>query len=94
MREHGNGIALVFARTETKAVNPALYDADVSLFLKGRLVFVKPDGTTAGNAGAPSVLFGYGAEAERRLQSCALKGVRMFAHRGRESAGLPFLAKE
>lgn len=37
MREHGNGIALVFARTDTKAMQTALHAADAVFFLAGRL---------------------------------------------------------
>ena len=73
---HHNGIALIFARTETKMFHAHVWNAaDTLLFLKGRLYFHYPNGTrAAANAGAPSVLVGYGPEARRRLQTCGLSG--------------------
>ena len=71
---HGNGIALVFARTETEAFfGHAWPYASAMLFLRGRLTFAYPDGSlprNGANSGGPSVLIGYGDEAERRLLSC------------------------
>lgn len=71
MANHGNGIALVFARTETRSFFKNVWPhASAILFLKGRLTFCRPDGSqprTGGNSGGPSVLIGYGAEASLRL---------------------------
>lgn len=68
---HGNGIALVFARTETAMFFKSVWPAATSLlFLKGRLTFHYPDGegSKAGhNSGGPSVLIAYGKEADDRL---------------------------
>ena len=62
--QHGNGIALIFARTETQMFFDHVWSkADALLFLKGRLHFYHVDGTRAkANSGAPSVLIAYGAE--------------------------------
>lgn len=62
LSEHGDGIALVFARTETKAFHKHVWPkASVLLFLKGRLTFHHADGSAANSAaGAPSVLIAYG----------------------------------
>jgi hypothetical protein len=72
---HGNGIALVFARTETAAFFSAVWPrASSLLFLKGRLTFHYPDGqgSKAGhNSGGPSVLIGYGPLADERLAAAA-----------------------
>lgn len=59
---HGNGIALIFARTETEHFFDFGWDvADAMLFLKGRIYFCRPDGRPAtANSGAPSVLIAYG----------------------------------
>lgn len=59
---HGNGIALIFARTETKIFFPWVWDYAASvLFLKGRLTFHHVTGEKGkGNGGAPSVLIAYG----------------------------------
>lgn len=61
MAEHKNGMALVFARTETKWFQKYVFPfADSILFFNKRLKFYKEDGTEAkGNAGAPSVLISY-----------------------------------
>lgn len=75
MAEHNNGIALVFARTETKAFFDYVWDAaDAIFFIKGRLKFHKPDGSLGGTAGSPSVLIAYGAEEAEFLKSVPLEG--------------------
>lgn len=68
MAAHNNGIALTFARTETQAFFKAVWPCTSGLlFIKTRISFYRPDGTRAGNGGAPSVLIAYGPEAARRL---------------------------
>ena len=59
---HGNGIALVFARTETAAFFAHVWPcASALLFLRRRLHFHHPNGRRAKfNSGAPSVLVAYG----------------------------------
>lgn len=76
LAEHGNGIALVFARTETKMFFKWVWPrAKALLFLEGRLYFCYPDGkTAAANAGGPSVLIAYGQENVAALETCGLKG--------------------
>src|SRR5690625_4518127 len=61
LKDHGNGIALVFARTETRMFfNHIWEDADAIFFFKGRLKFHHVTGEQAQSAGAPSVLVAYG----------------------------------
>ena len=75
MVEHGNGVVLIFARTETKAFFDFVWGkADAILFLKGRLKFHHPDGTIGGTAGSPSVLIAYGKENVKALETCGLAG--------------------
>lgn len=64
LADHGNGIALIFARTETDMFFEQVWNkADALLFLRGRLHFHHVDGSrAAANAGAPSVLVAYGVE--------------------------------
>ncbi len=73
MAQHNHGIALVFARTETRMFFEHVWPhASALLFLRGRLTFCYPDGqgSKAGhNSGGPSVLIGYGNLAAARLQS-------------------------
>jgi len=73
---HNNGIALIFARTETKMffqyVWPNAYSV---LFIKGRLSFFSVSGKKAKwNGGAPSVLIAYGKEADKRLSKSIING--------------------
>ncbi len=76
LAEHGDGIALIFARTETAGfVREVWGKADAVMFLHGRLHFHRPDGTRAeANAGAPSCLVAYGEGAVARLESSGLAG--------------------
>ena len=76
LADHGKGIALVFARTETAGfVEQVWGKADAVLFLHGRLHFHYPDGTRApANSGAPSCLVAYGREAAERLERSGLPG--------------------
>jgi hypothetical protein len=76
LADHGNGIALIFARTETEMFfEHAWKRASAMLFIKGRLHFHYPDGQRAAfNAGAPSVLLAYGQENAERLQTCEIEG--------------------
>jgi len=71
MVEHNDGIVLIFARTETENFHKYVWPAaSALLFLRGRLFFHRPNGKVAAhNAGAPSVLIGYGQEAARRLRA-------------------------
>ena len=82
MSEHRNGIALIFARTETANFHRYIFPfADAILFLRGRLHFHNPDGRRAKhNAGAPSCLVGYGPVAMRRLQDCKIVGFYVNLH--------------
>ncbi len=72
MAMHGNGIALVFARTETRMFFRYVWPhAAAILFLRGRVTFFRPDGSMspAGhNSGGPSCLIAYGPVATERLR--------------------------
>ena len=58
---HGDGIALIFARTETIGFHDHIWNrADAIFFFKGRLKFHHVDGTQGGSANAPSCLVAYG----------------------------------
>lgn len=76
LAEHGNGIGLCAARTETRwFVNAVWGNADSILFLHGRPYFHKPDGTKGNaNSGVPICLIGYGSLAEDRLLASGLAG--------------------
>ena len=76
LAEHGEGTALVFARTETAGfVREVWGKASGVMFLHGRLFFHHPDGTRAGaNSGAPSCLVSYGEHEAGVLSNCGLAG--------------------
>lgn len=76
LADHGQGTALIFARTETQAFFETVWRrASGLLFLEGRLHFHHPDGTRApANAGAPSVLCAYGADDADILAAAKLDG--------------------
>lgn len=89
LSEHGNGVALIFARTETDAFFRFGWQrAHAALFMRGRLNFHVGEAFSvvatrrtfqAGdrapkNAGAPTVLLAYGEEEAERLAECPIEG--------------------
>ncbi len=73
---HGQGIALLAARTETEMFFRWVWNkADAVLFLRGRPHFYYADGTRAPfNSGAPIVLAAYGRQCQDRLRRNAELG--------------------
>lgn len=76
LSEHKNGIALIFARTETNMFFDFGWEkAKAMLFLRGRLHFHHVDGTKAeANSGAPSVLIAYDEFNASILKDCGING--------------------
>lgn len=76
LAKHGDGVALIFARTETAMFFEHVWaKAAAILFLEGRLHFHYPDGRRAeANAGGPSCLIAYGEPNAERLATCGLAG--------------------
>lgn len=71
LSEYGNGIALVFARPDTKWFHDYVPKADAICFIKGRIGFVPADKASSyadgiwqpkGGCGAASMLVAYGKE--------------------------------
>lgn len=74
LADHGNGIALIFARTETKGFHKQVWNrATAVFFFKGRLKFHKVDGQQAGTANAPSCLVAYGEHNARAILEAAIQ---------------------
>jgi hypothetical protein len=72
---HKNGIALTFARTETRVFQQHVFpQATLLLFIAGRLRFWRPDGTEGDCAAAPSVLIAYDEANARVLRASGIKG--------------------
>ena len=73
---HGDGVALIFARTETRGFHSEVWKkADGIFFFKGRLSFHHVTGKVGGPANAPSCLVAYGESNARVLASYRLPGV-------------------
>jgi hypothetical protein len=75
LKTHGNGIALIFARTETKTFFEHIWnDADALLFVKGRIKFYHVSGEQGGTPGAPSVFIAYGKTNADALENSGIRG--------------------
>ena len=76
LHQHGNGIALVFARTETNFFFSHVWNsADALFFIRRRLFFYHVTGIRAKyDSGAPSVLIAYGNNNVLALQQSSIKG--------------------
>lgn len=76
LAEHGQGTALIFARTETQDWHRFVWKrAHGVLFLEGRLYFHHVCGRVASaNAGAPSALIAYSMEDARKLMDSGIPG--------------------
>lgn len=76
MAKHDNGIALVFARTDTSMFQKWVWrHASAVMFLAKRPHFCRADGTRAkGNSGGPICLIAYGKHNAWALQQSGLDG--------------------
>jgi len=76
MVENNNGIALIFARTETKMFFKYVWNkADAILFMKGRISFYNVNGIQAKySGGAPSCLIAYGQDNIVALENSKIEG--------------------
>ncbi len=77
MIDHGNGIALVFCRTDARWCQAAMKKANAILFLAGRVEFVpgKENQHKKNRAGAASVMFAFGHECAVALKNLQDQGV-------------------
>ena len=76
LADHNDGVALIFARTETRMWFDWVWPrASAIFFFEGRLHFCLPDGTRSpNNSGAPSALIAYGPRCSSLLQHSGLPG--------------------
>lgn len=76
MSEHGNGLTLIFNRSDRNDVHDyCLAKADSMLLVRQRFTFYRTDGTLAdSNGGAPNVFFSYGEMNAQALEECGIKG--------------------
>lgn len=70
LEDHGNGIALVFSRTETKWAQKHLKACDAVLFLNRRIKFIREDKIrSTNNAANGSMILAYGSDNVNALSS-------------------------
>jgi len=75
LASHGNGTALLHARTEAAWFEPVWRKARAILFLADRLYFHYPDGRRAeANSGAPACLIAFGAWDVNKLVASRIAG--------------------
>lgn len=60
LAEHGDGLALVFSRSDARWWQQTVPRATALCFVYRRLRFLRPDGTVGDNAPAPSLLLAFG----------------------------------
>jgi len=74
--EHGNGIALVFSRTDTRWFHDYATKADILCFTKGRLAFYRPNAVDqyvqAKQGSTGSLLLGCGDKAIQAIEEAKL----------------------
>lgn len=76
MSSHLNGIALIFARTDTKDFQDYVFPfVESMLFIRGRITFLDPFGNTPKyNGGAPSVLLSYSEFDSDAISASGIEG--------------------
>ena len=72
---HGSGIALIFARTETKGFHATVWQkAHAVFFFEGRIAFHYVNGTRGDVANAPSCLVAYSAADAAAIHAAMIGG--------------------
>ena len=75
LAEHGNGIALLFNRCDSKMFQDLIFpNASAIMFVKGRIKFYRPDGTQGDSPGCGSVLIAFGEENAKILEYSNIPG--------------------
>ena len=75
MAAHGNGIMLIFLRTDTTTwQRDILPFADATLLLDGRVHFYRPSGERSKSGTAPSALLAYGQNNVEALRNAGIAG--------------------
>lgn len=83
MIDHGNGIALVFSRTDASWFQDAMRSSTAVLFVGGRIEFIpgRENRHKKSRCGAGTALFAFGTECAQALAKLADKGVMFYAQR-------------
>jgi hypothetical protein len=93
LADSGNGVALIFARTETGIFFPHVWHRAAALFFfDTRLTFYHVDGTLSKlNSGAPSCLVAYGEENAEAVRECE-RGIEIKTRAGKAMVGGKFIS--
>jgi hypothetical protein len=84
LMRHGNGIALLFSKPETRLWQEVIFPAtDGFLFIDRRLSFYNTDGSATQGTFGSSVLIAVGPEALKRLEKSKIQG--FITYKGKES---------
>lgn len=75
MAKHGNGIALLFNRCDSKMFQDVIFEKAAAIkFLRNRIRFFKPDGNRGDSPGCGSILIAFGEENAEVLRTCSIQG--------------------
>lgn len=75
LAEHGNGIALLFNRCDSKMFQDVIFEKATAMkFLRNRIRFFRPDGTRGDSPGCGSILIAFGEENAEILRTCDIAG--------------------
>jgi hypothetical protein len=75
LAEHGNGIALLFNRCDSKMLQDVIFPKATGMkFLRHRIRFYRPDGTRGDSPGCGSLLLAFGKDNAEILRNCAIEG--------------------
>lgn len=75
LAEHGNGIALLFNRCDSKMFQDVIFEKATAMkFLRNRIRFFRPDGTRGESPGCGSILIAFGKDNAEVLRTCDIEG--------------------
>ncbi|WP_195664388.1 MULTISPECIES: DNA N-6-adenine-methyltransferase [Bacteroides] len=75
LAEHGNGIALLFNRCDSKMFQDVIFEKATAMkFLRNRIRFFRPDGTRGDSPGCGSILIAFGEDNADILRTCDIAG--------------------
>ena len=92
MSQHLNGTALIYGRTDTKALHEFMFPfAESILFMEGRVKFFHENGIQAKSPGnAPSLLIGYDEFNSEMIEQSGIKGHHVYLKQRIFIAGISF----
>lgn len=75
MAEHGNGIALLFNRCDSKMFQDIIFQKATAMkFLRNRIRFYRENGERGDSPGCGSILIAFGEDNAEILRTCSIEG--------------------